>query len=320
MPEPYTVPASGPDIHRFFVMPIDIPEDKVVVAAEYRPGNPRVVHHAILYVDTTGTARQRDALDPELGYESFVTGGFEPDNVLGFWASGYTPRFLPDGVGRRLKKGSDLAMQLHLHPSGKEETEQSTIGIYFADKPVDRYVAEFAFGTVDIDIPAGEERYHLTSTFTTPVDLDVMSVTPHMHMVGKEMKVVATLPDGTVEPVIWVRNWDFNWQDQYHYQAIRRFPKGTRFDLDAYFDNSSTNPFNPHEPPQRILFGLDSTDEMLLCGMQFLSPTPREDVRAIEKAIGLSMLGSMKNEGVGRTIRKLIREELEVKKKSEGKL
>lgn len=310
MPEAYHVPATGPDIFRFFVMPIDIPEDKVVVAAEYRPGNPRIVHHAILYVDGSGVARQRDAADPEPGYPGLVSGGFVPQGALGFWAPGYSPRFLPNGAGRMLRKNSDLALQLHFHLSGKEESEQSTIGLYFAKKPTTLHAAEFAIGTVNVDIPPGESRHRMTARLTTPVNLTLVSVTPHMHLIGKEMKVTATLPDGEVRPIVWVNDWDFNWQDQYHYVQPIELPKGTRLDLEAYYDNSEANPANPNSPPRRIEFGLESTHEMCLCGMGILTENPKEDLRALQKAFGDSLRQDLKSPAVGKLVRMLIREQL----------
>jgi hypothetical protein len=83
-----------------------------------------------------------------------------------------------------------------------------------------------------------------------------------MHLIGKEMKVTATLPDKSVRPVIWIKDWNFYWQDSYVYKDPLRLPKGTRLDLEAFYDNSSENPFNPSSPPRRVLFGNGTTDEM----------------------------------------------------------
>jgi hypothetical protein len=175
-----------------------------------------------------------------------------------------TPRFYPEGVGVALDKGADMVVQLHLHPTGKVETDQSTVALYLAKKPIKRVIsrAPLLLGTLVIEIPPGESRYHTGSSVTLPVDCTLTSVFPHMHLIGKEMKVTATLPDKTVKPLIWIKDWNFYWQDSYVYREPVTLPKGTRITIDAIYDNSAGNPFNPRRPPQRVLFGNDTTDEM----------------------------------------------------------
>ncbi len=263
-PTTVTVAADGADVFQHWVIPIDIPEDKMMTAFDFQPGNPSVVHHAVLLMDTMGAGRAKDAESPEPGYTTFGSIGIPVGGVLGVWTPGMTPRFLPDGAGYRIPAGADLIMQLHLHPSGKEETDQSSIGLYFADKPVTKKIARspFVTGTILIDIPAGSDRHKVTTSVTLPADIALVSLLPHMHLLGREMKLTATLPDGSVEPLIWIRDWNFYWQDNYVYREPVHLPKGTRLDMVSYYDNSATNPFNPSDPPQRVLFGNDSDDEM----------------------------------------------------------
>ena len=294
MPEPYTVPASGPDIFRFFVMPIEVPEDMVVTAVEFRAGNARVAHHSIMYLDASGVARQRDAADPGPGYEGPITGGFRPAGTLGFWAPGYTPHFLPEGVGLKLAKGCDLAMQMHYHPSGKEEVDQSQVGVYFAKKPVDKYLSLFALFNFDVNIKPDEPRHHMHLEFTTPVDLKLLDVTPHMHMIGTEMKVTATAPDGAKTDLVWV-DWNFNWQDQYHYVEPLVVPKGSKIELDAWYDNSSGNPYNPNTPPKLVKFGEMTTDEMCICAFGLLDDGSEEDQQALRRATSEHMQKQLEN-------------------------
>jgi hypothetical protein len=305
MPEAFSIPADGPDIFRFFVLPIEIPEDQTVVAVDFKPGNPRVVHHSILYLDSSGAARRYDEADPLPGYEGFVTGGFSPSGTLGFWAPGYTPRFFPEGVGQRLAKGSDLAMQLHYHPSGKAETDASKVGIYFAKKPVQRYVGGLALIDFDVDIPAGEKQHQMEFDFTLPVAVEIIDVTPHMHLIGTEMKVTATLPDGSTVPLVWV-DWDFNWQDQYEYVQPVHLPAGTRIDMVAQFDNSVDNPANPNSPPAHVEFGEETTDEMSICAFRILESTSAEDRKALQAATRQSLFQQLADPKVMRTVRELI--------------
>jgi len=306
MSEPFVVPAQGPDLNRFFVIPIEIPVEKDVVGVEFQAGNPQVCHHAIMYLDRSGNARKRDAATPEPGYSGFIPTGLN-GGVLGFWAPGYTPNFYPQGAGTRLWPKTDLALQIHYHPSGKEEIDQSQVGIYFADKPVERRMSGLTMINFDVDIPAGESRHKMTQSFTTPVDLEIVDVVPHMHYIGREMKLTATLPDGTVRPLIWV-DWDFNWQDLYRYQQVVRLPAGTRIDLEAYFDNSADNPYNPNTPPQRVAFGEETTDEMCICAFRLVASASAEEQKKLQAAVQADMMRQMQNPKVMVSVMKFLQE------------
>jgi Copper type II ascorbate-dependent monooxygenase, C-terminal domain len=142
-------------------------------------------------------------------------------------------------------------------------------------------------GTLIIEVQPGLSRYHTGSTVTLPVDVTLSSVFPHMHLIGREMKITATLPDKSVKPLIWVKDWNFYWQDSYVYQEPVHLPKGTRIDLEAYYDNSATNPFNPSSPPKRVLFGNDTTDEMCFALFQAVADEPGAGRR-----MGMSMMKS----------------------------
>lgn len=266
MTEAFTIPADGPDVLRNFVLPIDVPESKMVVGFDFKPGNRKVVHHCLALLDATGTARKLDAAEPGAGYASAKGGiGFLPTGAVGGWAPGIVPRFLPAGYGRFLAKGSDLVLQIHYHPSGKAERDQSEIGLYFATRPVANPLAGFGVENWAIDIPAGEGRYARAAEYKLPVDTTVIGVAPHMHLLGKEMKAWAEKPDGTTVPLVSVTNWDFNWQDYYLYRTPQRLPKGTVVKVEATFDNSASNPANPNSPPKRITWGEGTADEMCLC-------------------------------------------------------
>jgi hypothetical protein len=278
MPEPFEVAASGRDVFRCFVIPLDIAADRTVAGVEFHPGNRLVVHHALFYLDNTGKARKLDEADAGLGYRSFGGIGFAPTGGLGGWAPGATPRRLPEGMGHMLKKGSDLVFQVHYHPNGKPEADQSELGIFFTRGPVRKIAVSFALGSRDIEIPAGESRHRVAVSMTLPADIQAVGVSPHMHWLGKEMKLEATLPDGQVVPMVWIRDWDFNWQGNYQYQKLISLPKGTRLDLEAFYDNSAENPNNPNDPPKTAHFGEQTEDEMCFCFVQFVANTRPEYV------------------------------------------
>lgn len=139
MPKPFTVRAEGRDEFRSFVIPLDeklLAEDKYVTAVDFRPSNRKVVHHALIFLDSSGKARELDGQDGQPGWGRGAGGlGFTPSGGLGGWSPGVTPRPLPDDIGRPVRKGSDVVLQMHFHPSGKPEVEQSTLALYFTKKP-----------------------------------------------------------------------------------------------------------------------------------------------------------------------------------------
>ena len=309
-PASFEVPADGPDLFQHWVIPIDIPEDKTIIGFEFRPGNPSVVHHAILFLDSMGAARRKDAETPEPGFVTFGSIGVPTSGMIGVWTPGMTPRFFPEGVGIPIRPGTDLVLQLHLHPSGKVESDQSSVALYFADKdaPPARPTSIFVVGTLMIDIPADSEGHTITSSVTLPTDVSLISLLPHMHLIGKEMKITATLPDGTIEPLMWISDWNFYWQDNYVYHQPVRLPAGTRLDVLSRYDNSAENPFNPSQPPQRVLFGNDSTDEMCFGLFQVVPDVP-EQQRRLQSALIQSFMTQWNDPNFDPVARERIAEE-----------
>jgi hypothetical protein len=281
MAKPFTLAADGDhgrDVYRCFVIPLNFTENKYVTAVEFHPGNTKIVHHSIFFLDTNGIAakKEQENTDGQIGYSTFGGPGFTPTGGLGGWAPGAIPTPLPDGWARMLRKGSDLVIQLHLHPDGKVETEQSSLGIYFAKEKPDRIVAGAAVRNFLINIPPGDSDYVVTAQLKVPVDVDLVGVTPHAHLICKDMQGNATLPDGKKIPLIWIKDWDFNWQGQYMYKTPIRLPAGTVIDMKYTYDNSDANFRNPNNPPKRVHFGEQTTDEMAFLFLQF-SPVNRAD-------------------------------------------
>jgi hypothetical protein len=278
MPQAFTVPADGRDIYRCFVVPLNLTEEKSVAAVEFRPGNRKIVHHSILHLEQPGTDRRRDGADGRPGYNCFGGGGVGVEGGLGGWVPGQRPEFLPDSVGRSVPRGADLVIQNHYHPSGKAETDRSSVGIYFSKQPPKRVVVTIPVASRNLYIPAGDSAYKVSASFTTPIQMEVTDVAPHMHLLGKQMKVTATLPDGSVRPMIWIKDWDFNWQGQYRFKDSVVLPAGTRVDMEATFDNSANNPRNPNDPPKFVRWGEQTTDEMAIVFLQCVTSNPGDRV------------------------------------------
>jgi hypothetical protein len=250
----------------------------------------------LAYVDTTGQGRKRDAADPGLGYACFSGPGVETHGDLGGWAPGNEPSRLPDGVGRALPKGADVIVQVHYHPSGKPESDRPRIGLHFARSPVKQILHwNAAIPPFDeknrrpkLELPAGESNIEVKGSWTTPVDLEAHAVTPHMHLLGRDMTVSVTFPDGRREPLLRIDDWDFAWQNTYYFDKPLALPKGSVVDLVAHFDNSDGNPRNPNQPPRAVSWGEATTDEMCIAfvgvtktGQDLTRPGEKDDLLQI---------------------------------------
>jgi hypothetical protein len=302
MPEAFEVPADGADIYRNFALPMNLGEDKWIRAIEFRPDPRSVVHHALFMYVRAGSTASLVKPGAPAGFDgampaSFVP-AFAPGGDLGVWTVGMTPRALPEGFARRLPKASDVVAQLHLHPTGKVERVRARVGLYFASVEPERKFREYGvpglFGALaKIDIPPGEKNYVVNGSLTLPANMEVISVMAHAHYLGKEIKATATRPDGRTEPMLWIRNWDFNWQDRYIYKTPVLLPKGTRIDVSISYDNSADNPNNPCNPPRRVRFGLQSTDEMANVRFQVVPATTQD--QADTQAFGAAIAAGLRN-------------------------
>jgi hypothetical protein len=277
MAEPFEVPASGRDVYRAFALPTNVGRDMVINALEFQPGNRRVVHHSRVHLDHTGDARRRDDAEPGPGFPGWVhaVGSMElPYPSLGGWTPGMTPRFAPEGVGRRVPSGSEIVLRIHYHPSGKPEEDRSSVGLYALKTPVTKSMAGYTLCSNKIDIPPDEKRNQIIISSWVKADIQLYTVVPHAHYLAREIRLAATLSDGTTLPLLWITDRNLDWQDQYRFLKPVRLPKGTLLTFAAYFDNSDTNPRNPHKPPRHVRFGFRTGDEMCACHLEFLPDQP----------------------------------------------
>ncbi len=271
MPEAYDIPAEGADIYRNFVLPLELPAGKYIRAVEYRPSNRLVVHYAVFSADATDRCRQADAEDPAPGFRgNLAPPGRMLPGSLSVWVPGRDALPLPDGFSFPWVSGADLIIQLHLHPSGKPETERSTIGFHLTDKPPQRTMVDLIMIDKKIDIPPGERSFRTRAEYTLPAEMDVYGIFPHMHLIGREIKITAVPPEGSPQPLLWIEDWDFNWQSYYQFVKPTRLTAGTKLVLEAVHDNSADNIRNPFQPPQRITWGEQTTNEMSAAFLQLV--------------------------------------------------
>ena len=279
LPEAYTLERGSGDVFRNFVVPAPVGATRYVRGLEFRALNPRALHHANVAVDPSRSARKLDRADGGPGFASM------PDdlvqNVYG-WSPGKVPVLEPADTAWTLEPGSDLVVQLHMVGSGNPERIQPALGLFFSERPPSRTPVVIKLESKAIDIPAGQSDYVLEDSYVLPADVEAVTVYPHAHYLAREMKGVATLPDGTNLPLLWIRQWDVRWQDQYRYREPVFLPKGTTVSMRFTYDNSEANARNPHRPPRRVTWGPFSTDEM---GALWLEVVPRrnEDVAVLTR-------------------------------------
>ncbi len=286
---------GGRDLFRVFVLPTGLTEDKFVVGFEVKPGNPRVVHHTLNFIDATGQGQQmekkaqekekqsdKDKKDSDKkdsdkkdsdkkdsqydrgpGYSVAMGVGFLPQGGLGGWAPGQLGRWLPEGYGFRLPKASDIVVQVHYHRDGRVERDRLQIGLYFAKKPegIKPYKNGVIAGRL-LAIPPDDAGFKVTGTTTASQDCIVHSIMPHMHLIGRQIKVTLKPPGGEKQTLLTIDHWDYNWQETYFLKEPMKVKAGTVLEVEAIYDNSDGNPNNPNHPPRLVTIGEQTTNEM----------------------------------------------------------
>jgi len=281
--EAFDVPAEGDDIYRNFVIRVPAGADGYMKAVEIQPGNPRVVHHAVLRVDSTGTAARREAEDPAAGFSGMDFANAQmPDGRFLGWTPGKAPD--PGNAARswRLHEGTDLVLQVHVRPTGKKETIRPRIGLHASERPATRRALAMELSSTAIDLPPGSQDVVVEDRYRVPVDSYLISVYPHAHYLGKRVEGWAELPDGTKKTLVTIADWNFDWQDQYRLAEPMSLPAGTLLGMRWTFDNSAANPRNPSDPPKHVRFGPESTDEMAELILE-IEPAKVEDLAALDR-------------------------------------
>ncbi len=280
MPAPFHLPAEGTDIFRNFIVPTGLTTTRYVRGLELHLTNPRVVHHANVVLDRTQSLRKHDGQDGHPGFPGMdviteaAPDTFDPDSHFLFWKPASILQLQPERMSWRLDPGTDLVLNLHLQPTGKEESVQAEIGLYFSAKPPTLFPMLLQLEHDGaLHIPAGDRSFAVTDSLTLPVDVDLLAIYPHAHYLGKVIEAWATLPGGQRQWLIRIPDWDINWQAEYEYKNPIPLPKGTKVSMRIVYDNSSANPRNPNRPPKLVQTGDRSQDEM---GHVWLQVLPRQ--------------------------------------------
>jgi len=273
--EAYLHKGNNRDEYRYFVLPTGLSEDKILKAIELRPGNPQIVHHALFFEDLSGQAAKNDALTPEYGFDGF--GGFAGDDLESIltqkqypgYVPGQKPIFYPEGLGQTIGAGSDLVIQMHYAPWPTDQTDLTTVNIFFADeeeeieRSVDTHIMVPLPSVVnDLFIITKNTVKQFHGVWTIPEDISMIGITPHMHLLGQDWKVYLENTSGDSINLIKIPEWDFNWQGGYFFDRLIVAEKGSKVHAIATYDNTAENPSNPSNPPRTVSWGENTTDEM----------------------------------------------------------
>ncbi|HEY3839963.1 MAG TPA: thiol-disulfide isomerase [Bryobacteraceae bacterium] len=285
------------DDYEHFVVPTNLKEGVWIRAAELRPGNRQVVHHAHVnpvqreqqagaatiqamesiapYLEREGTLTRirMDApvLDnacaadaPKLPYIHGVQEG-----ALASYLPGRQADVFADGSAKWIPAGTRLEFSIHYAKVRQAQTDRTSVGLYLAPGPPERVLHRMDLRNFFFLIPPGDGNHEVKRCYTFEKDKLLLSITPHMHFRGKDVRYELTRPDGRHEVLLAVSHYDFNWQLVYRFQDPIRVEKGSVLTLTAHFDNSANNPANP-DPTKTIRWGDKSEEEMLSNYIEYL--------------------------------------------------
>lgn len=285
-----SIPGKNLDLFRIAKIPIELPRDTIIKAIHFKPGNKQLVHHVnghlINYQE--GLKEDLDQGDWIIDAEKLNSleayrrmdiaqddGSYPTMRVSAFnYLPGVEALKYPEGIGGLFvnENAAFLLNTLHYGPSALDTFDYSQIEVYFAKERPKRPVLELHMGTQGVTpiepefiLPAGEVSTFMTR-YRVPENMTVLTVNPHMHLLGREFTAYAYSEDkqDTI-PLIRIPDWDFRWQYFYTYENALIIPKGYTVEVKAVFDNTIENPFNPHTPPKTLKEAgknMKTTDEM----------------------------------------------------------
>jgi len=259
MEEEYDIPATGVIPYQYLRVPTHLTEDKWIQAIEIRPSANAQVHHVLAYTQPAGQPINQG-------------GALGPTNIGGVTPNKPGITFEP-GVARLLRGNSDLIMQMHYTTNGKPSKDRTRIGVIYAKQPPTKLQAGGMVLQPRFVIPAYDGNAEVKGTTTLQRDTVMTSLTPHMHVRGKDMTYIAHYPDGTDEILLSVPKYDFNWQISYELKTPKVLPKGTIVEVIAHYDNSAANKFNP-DPSKDVKWGDQTFEEMMIGFWSTVVPVP----------------------------------------------
>jgi hypothetical protein len=248
MQEAFPVPAKGTVEYQYFFLPTGFKEDRWITAAEVRPSNRSVVHHAVVYIREPGSTWTR---------------GPTKADILTIYSPGSLPDISPAGMAKLVRAGSDLVIETHYTPTGKAVSDRTQVGVTFTKSPPSKRVLTLQMDNSTFVIPPGARDCRVTVWGSLPNDALLLGFFPHMHLRGKSFEYTRIREDGQPETLLKVAPYDFYWQLSYRLAKPLPLKKGTRLQWIGTFDNSANNSHNP-DPSAEVRYGHQSWEEMMI--------------------------------------------------------
>ena len=268
MQHAFVLPEKGKEEFRFFHIPLNNKQEKYIQSIRFIPGNKKLVHHSRVMTDTSGSTSGLEGLsESDTAIYKYQTKPLADPFLFG-WVPGNDQIVFPEGTGKKLYPGTDFIFNMHYSPSPVIVRDSSSIQIQFADKPAEREVITLTLKEDNISnlpfiIKANTSHTFYMRSGLIEEDISLISIMPHMHLLGKKFKAFAISPDGEVIPLVSIPDWDFNWQMTYTFRNYIRVPKGSVVYAEAQYDNTLQNPRNPNRPPKDVVYGWGTKDEMM---------------------------------------------------------
>ncbi len=269
--QPIEVAAGGPDSFITQVYAMELPPGKWVRAIELLPGNTAVLHHVVTYLGPFGIGEEDESTPTGIRRTLLLNEGArrpigmaEAPSIGGVWVAGSPPTVFPEGTGHPLQATQLVSLNMHYHPSGTAGVDGSKLGFYFGVGELEKEITTAFAADPGIWIPAGASDHHERAVYWFSQDSRILSLLPHMHQRGKSMKYTLVRPDGIREVLLDVPKYEYDWQNIYRFREPVAAPAGSLVEVEASWDNSSTNPANP-DPKANVPWG-DGTDFEMLVG------------------------------------------------------
>lgn len=245
------------DDYRCFVLDPKLAADTDLVAYDFVPGVRAEVHHVLVYAGSLSELQAKDQAGPGVGYTCYGGPNITSPQLVAAWVPGSSATIYPTGTGIPIKAGAGLVMQIHYNTINAKAPDRSKLRLQFSPTRVPRPALLTSLANTSFKIPAGAVGYSAGNDLTTPSDLTLWGVAPHLHQLGEKAKIEAVPPGGTSQCLIDIPRWDFHWQQLYMYESTTgiSLPKGTKVSFTCTWDNPTSNV---------IRWGEATTDEMCI--------------------------------------------------------
>lgn len=276
----YTVTSNSDEYHNF-VLPSGISAINYIKEIEVLPGNPSIVHHVLVFEDSTTNPISPSSVGGTGSSASRLLFGFTP---------GAQPYYTPVGTGLKLNANTRIILQIHYAPGSQGQTDATTINIKTTTMTQRQIFVSFLLNhTTTITngplyIPANQTRT-FNEQFTVPGAQTFLYAFPHMHLIGKSIESYGTTASGATIPIVKIPNWQFHWQDNFVFPNAIKIDSGTTLKAQAYYDNTVNNTENPNNPPQDVNLGEGTNDEMMLVFFAYMNYQAGDENLIIDKRI-----------------------------------